>query len=86
MACDLGVELRVALWVDSSTAQSVSSRKGVGKTKHVEVKLLWIQEVVWGSRIVVQRVAGDRNPADLLTKPHSAGRIGEVVSWVAAVF
>ena len=38
--------------------------------------------MVRGSRIVVQRVAGDRNPADLLTKPHSAGRIGEVVSWV----
>ena len=82
VACDLGVELRAVLWVDSSTAQSISSRNGVGKTKHVEVKFLWIQEVVRGSRVVVQRVAGDRNPADLLTKPHSACRIGEVVSWV----
>ena len=82
MACDLCVELRVALWVESSTAQSISSRNGVGKTKHAEVKFLWIQEVVRGSRIVVQRVAGDRNPADLFTNPHSAGRIGEVVSWV----
>ena len=84
VASDFGVELRVELWVDLSTAQSISSRNGVGKTKHVEVKFLWIQEVVRGSRIVVQRVAGDRNPADLLTKPHSAGRIGEVVSWVGS--
>ena len=53
-ACDLGVELRVELWVDSSTAQSISSKNEVGKTKHVEVKVLWIQKVVQGSRIVVQ--------------------------------
>ena len=50
--------------------------------QNVEVTFLWIQEVVRGSRVVVQSVAGDRNPANLLTKPHSACRIGEVVSWV----
>ena len=81
MACDLGLELRVELWVDSSPSRSRQGT-GVGKTKHVEVNFLWIQDVVRVSRVVVQRVAGDRNPADLLTKPHSACRIGEVVSWV----
>ena len=30
VAYDLGVKLRVALWVDSSTAKSISSRNGVG--------------------------------------------------------
>ena len=57
-------------------------KEGVGKTKHKEMNFLWIQEVVRRSCIVVQRVAGDGNPADLMTKPHSAGRNGEVVSWV----
>ena len=46
VACDLGVELRVVLWVGSSTAQSISSRNGVGKTKRVEVKFLSEQNQV----------------------------------------
>ena len=82
VARDLGVHFRVALLVDSSAAQSISSRNGIGRTKHVDVKYLWIQEVVRECRIAVVRVAGQSNPADILTKPHSAGRLGEVVGWV----
>ena len=82
VAHDLGVHFRVALLVDSSAAQSISSRSGIGRTKHVDVKYLWIQEVVRECRIAVVRVAGQSNPADVLTKPHSAGRLGEVVGWV----
>jgi hypothetical protein len=82
VANDLGVMLHVVLFVDSSTAQSISSRSGIGRTKHVEVKYLWVQEVVRQCRVSVVRVAGTNNPADVLTKPHSAARLGEVVGWV----
>jgi hypothetical protein len=74
VARDLGLELQLALFVDSSAAQAIASRSGLGKTKHVEVKFLWIQAVVASGRINIGRVPGDQNPADVLTKPHDIRR------------
>jgi hypothetical protein len=71
LAKDLGVELAVEVVVDSSAAKSIMSCDGLGKTKHIEVKSLWVQEAVGSGRISVAWVPGDRNPADVLTKPHS---------------
>ena len=56
VARDLGVGFRVALWVDSSAAQSISSRSGIGRTKHVDVKFLWVQEVCIKSRVKVTQL------------------------------
>ena len=40
--------------------------------RHVEVKLLWLQELVQKGRIRVDKVLGGTNVADALTKYHSA--------------
>ena len=40
---DLGWEVKVRVRVDSSTANSVASRIGMGKLRHLEVKFLWVQ-------------------------------------------
>jgi hypothetical protein len=53
---------------DSSAARGFASRKGVGKMRHLEVRHLWLQAEVSGQRVVLRRVAGEANPADLLTK------------------
>ena len=36
--------------------------------RHIDVKNLWIQGLVRSGRIVLQKVRGDENPADVLTK------------------
>ena len=36
---DLGWQAGVRLWVDSSAAKSMSARIGLGKVRHMEVKL-----------------------------------------------
>ena len=43
---DLGWKTRVRLWVDSSAAKSIASRIGLGRVRRLEVKFLWLQEVV----------------------------------------
>ena len=40
---DLGCTMRIRLWVDSSAAKSISSRIGLGRVRHLEVKFLWLQ-------------------------------------------
>jgi hypothetical protein len=53
---------------DSSAARSFASRRGVGKMRHLEVRHLWLQEEVSNHRVLLKKVAGEANPADLMTK------------------
>jgi len=67
---------RVRSWVkictDSSVAKSFSATRGLGRMRHVEVKLLWLQELVRKDRARAQQVGGATNVADTLTKYQNA--------------
>ena len=65
---DLGWDVGVKVWTDSSTAQSVASRRGLGKLRHVELRFLWVQEMVKRGRLALGKVWGPVNVADHLTK------------------
>jgi hypothetical protein len=64
----IGLSGAIELWSDSSAARGLASRKGVGKMRHLEVRHLWLQAEVSGQRVLLRRVAGEANPADLMTK------------------
>ena len=59
---------RIQLHTDSSAAKSFVSRRGLGKMKHLEIRDLWLQREVGLGLVVVNKVEGPRNPADLMTK------------------
>ena len=68
MLQDLGWKSAVKVWTDSTTAKAVAGRRGLGKLRHVELKFLWVQEVVRNGRVDIHKVWGERNVADHLTK------------------
>ena len=68
---DMGWGAKIRLLVDSSAAKSIASRTGLGKLRHLEIKFLWLQEAVRKKKVVLSKVRGDVNPADVLTKPKS---------------
>ena len=70
---DLGHELPVRVWTDSSAALGICSRQGLGKLRHLDTHTLWAQQAVRSRRIDLRKVDGECNPADLLTK-HSLSR------------
>ena len=65
---DIGVKLPVVAWTDSSAAIGIASRSGLGKLRHLETHTLWLQEKVRTKAILVRKVRGEVNPADLFTK------------------
>ena len=83
---DLGWETEVVIKTDSSTAKAVASRRGLGKLRHVEVRMLWVQDAVKRGRIRLKKVGGEQNPADHLTKEKSLndykGLLEMVGGWV----
>ena len=67
---EMGFEIteRIQLFTDSSAAKSFVSRTGLGRMKHLEIRDLWLQREVGLGKVLVNKVEGPRNPADLLTK------------------
>ena len=52
---------------DSSSAKGIAMRSGCGNVKHLEVRQLWIQEVVRNKAIKMVKVPRAMNPSDSLT-------------------
>jgi hypothetical protein len=66
---ELNVEMSLlVIWTDSAAAKAFVSTRGLGRMRHLEVKDLWMQELVRNGRMKILKVRGDRNPADVLTK------------------
>ena len=77
---DMGLDLSVTLFLDSSAALSLLSRAGLGRAKHIEMQHLWLQDAVRKRRIYTCKVASDDNPADLMTKTVSEVRVKYLMS------
>lgn len=65
---DLGCKMRIRVYIDSSAAKSIASRRGLGKVRHVDIRELWIQDHVKSGKIELVKIDGKLNPADVATK------------------
>ena len=63
-----GMSGQIVLHTDSSAAKSFASRRGLGRARHIQTRCLWLQKAVADRRVLVRKVAGTANPADILTK------------------
>ena len=58
----------IEIKTDASAAIGIASRIGIGKTRHIGVNTLWLQEKVFSGDIVLTKVGSEENLADALTK------------------
>ena len=82
----------VHLGTDSTAAKNLVSRQGFGKMKHIEIKDMWLQKEVRDGKVEVNKVPGDKNPADLMIKILSTkdiqvrlDKMGLVATWIKAM-
>ena len=69
MAADFGHALDGKLRSDSTAAIGIAIRTGLGgKSRHVRVQYLWIQEAIGEKRLSLEKVDTKYNIADVLTK------------------
>jgi len=68
LANDFGDTLDGRVHSDAAAAIGIINRTGVGKLRHLRVQYLWLQDKVRIAELMVQKVPGVENPADLLTK------------------
>lgn len=82
MLLEFGAKTLLGISTDSAAAKAFASTRGLGRMRHLEVKDLWIQGLVKDRRIVLEKVRGDQNPADVLTKYLDRDAIGKGLSRV----
>ena len=59
---------KISVYTDASAAIGITQRQGIGKTRHIDVGLLWIQQNTKNGEVDVNKVDGALNPADMFTK------------------
>ena len=68
MGREIGMNVEIEIKTDSSTGKGIASRQGLGKTRHIEVSVLWVQQKVKEKTIKITKIPGRSNLADLMTK------------------
>ena len=65
---DVGKSSKIQVYADASAALGIVARKGVGKVRHLDTSMLWIQQKELKNGVDFLKVDGVVNPADLMTK------------------
>jgi len=63
-----GRMLKIVIHTDSTAARAMTMRQGPGRVKHIDLKLLFAQELVMKRIMEVRKIGTLDNPADTLTK------------------
>ena len=66
---DWGLQVSLAVKSDSSAARGMTQRQGLGQTRHVETRYLWVQEKVQRKALTLEKVNTSQNVSDICTKP-----------------
>jgi hypothetical protein len=66
---ELKLPCDITIRCDSSAAVAAAHRLGVGHLKHIQVRHLFVQQLVADKRILLRAVRSEDNLADLFTKP-----------------
>ena len=68
MAKELGIELKMALHSDSTATISQHTKMSLGRMKHVELRFLFVNDLLKRERLTLCKVPGTESLADLGTK------------------
>ena len=68
LAADMNWTLQPRVHSDATAAIGISKRRGLGKIRHLHTCDLWVQEQTRTERILLVKILGTENPADIFTK------------------
>ena len=69
MESTLAKSVSLVLYTDSSSAKSIAMQFGTSrKTRHIQLKYLYMQDLVASNIVQIKKIKGEDNPSDLMTK------------------
>ena len=86
MLSDFGFKLNGKVYSDSTAAIGIVYRSGLGKTRHIRVQYLWLQQEIEHGRLCIDKVLGTENIADLMTKSLSKIDMTKILNKMGITF
>ena len=84
---DLGAKYKLRVWTDSTASIGICSRQGIGKIRHLETRLMWIQQRIRNEEMDLCWLPGDKKSADVFTKPTiTAEKSDEIMEQLSCKF
>lgn len=77
LAADFGMKLQGQVLMDASAAMGIIERRGLAKVRRVDADVLWLQETEVRKKFPLQKVNGNDNPSDLMTKNVDAAKVNK---------
>ena len=62
MLDDYGVKVKGEIWGDAQAALGIIHRKGLGKTRHIQTGLLWVQQISVEKTFDIWKSIGQNKP------------------------
>ena len=85
MIQDLGRKMKGVVYADSSAALAIADRRGSGKLRHINIRMLWLQEREQRGDVELRKIKGVVNPADLMTKYMTGPRMIDLMRRIGQV-
>ena len=82
----LGLEKKLRVHTDSTAAQGICKRIGLGTQRHIATNTLWVQEKLRKKQFLLYKVHRDSNPADMLTKHLTYEKMTKCMDLINAEF
>ena len=79
---DMGWSYKIRMHSDAIAAIGIARRTGLGKVRHLDVSDLWIQEKVRSKAVELFKIAGEKNPANILTKYVDRGILSKALNFM----
>ena len=86
LSMEFGHERRARVFIDSTAAKSICERQGLDKVRHVDVGVLWLQEIEARKNLPLLKILGTDNPADLFTKHLSKDTVDKYLQKLSIHF
>ena len=86
MIQEFGKEVKLVMHVDASAALGIAQREGLGKLRHLQTNVLWLQSQSVKRALKMSKVDGTKNPSDVQTKHVSRESIEKRMSAISCEF
>jgi len=80
---ELGADPQLILCTDSSAAKGTAEKAGLLRMRHLEVKRLYLKELVQRGLLKIRKLASKANPANVFTKTLAAEQLHHELAVVA---
>ena len=86
IAADMAKVVKPRVRVDATALKAITSRRGVGRVRHLHTQVLWVQEAVVRCELTIVKVPGVEIPADMKTKHLAQKEMHESLKRVSCAY